>query len=112
MTTPAVLVLTCSLDELRALVRDEVRAALAEHTPAPVAPYVDRRELARLLDVSPATVTRLAGEGMPCTHVGDSPRYVVAEVRAWLATRGRTGTTAAPARASIAGVRLLSRGAR
>jgi hypothetical protein len=93
MTAPAVVVLPMSGDELLALLSEAVRVALAERTPAPSsAPLVDRRELARLFAVSAATVTRLTAEGMPCTHVGDSPRYDVEDVRAWLDARGRQGT--------------------
>ena len=112
MSGPTVVIIPLTPDELRALVRDEARAVLAEHVPsaAPSA-LVDRHELARLLDVSPATVTRLTNEGAPVTHVGQSPRYEVAVFRSWLAERGRLATKGAPAkRATIAGVRLLSRG--
>jgi hypothetical protein len=114
MTAPAVVVLTCSLDELRALVRAEVDAALAERAAAPsTAPLRDKGELARALDVSPATITRLTGEGMPHVFVGASPRYALDEVCAWLAARGRQGTIAKqPRRDTIAGVTLLSRRAR
>lgn len=113
MTAPADV-----LAGLLALVRDAAREgtaqALAAHAPpAPLTtPLVDRRELARVLGVSAATVTRLTAEGLSCTYVGDSPRYSLHEVRAWLAARGRQGTKAAPSRReTIAGVRLLSRGA-
>ncbi len=102
-----------------ALVREAARegtakALAAQATPAPVAaPLLDKRELARAFDVSAATITRLTGEGMPHVFVGASPRYVLDEVRAWLAERGRQGTTAKPSRReTIAGVRLLSRRAR
>jgi hypothetical protein len=112
VSTPAVLVLTLTLDELRTLIRDEVRAAFAEHSPPEgISGLVDRRELARLLDVSLATVTRLTSEGGPVTYVGESPRYEVAAFRAWLEERGRRGTKPSPARSEkVAGVRLLSRG--
>jgi hypothetical protein len=113
VSTPAVVVATLSLDELRAIIREELRAAVAECAPAPAAaPLVDRRGIACLLAVSLATVTRLTAEGMPCTHVGDAPRYSADEVRAWLTARGRRGTSATPSRTTgpIGGVRILSRG--
>ncbi len=101
---------------LLALVREAARegtaqALAAQAAPASLAaPLLDKRELARALDVSPATITRLTGEGMPHLFVGASPRYDVESVRAWLAERGRQGTTAKPSRReTIAGVRLLSR---
>lgn len=113
---PAVVVVTLSIDELRALVRDVVREALSEQVPAASAvPLVDRHELARLLGVSAATIARMTAEGMPHVFAGASPRYGAEEVRAWLAQRGRKGTIAGPKKAGvgpIAGVRLLSRGGR
>lgn len=111
--TPAVLVLALSADELRSLVREVVREALSEQAPrTPASPLVSRHELARLLGVSAATVTRMTAEGMPHVFAGASPRYAADEVRAWLAERGRKGTSA-PLRKtapSLGGVRLLSRG--
>lgn len=103
----------CAVDALAVLVArhvvDELRPLLVT-APTPSTPaLVDRRELARLLDVSTATVTRLTAEGMTCLHVGDSPRYDVDAVRAWLAERGRQGTKAKAPTGPIAGVRLLSR---
>ena len=111
--------MTAPLDVLAgllALVREAARegtvqALAAQATPAPMAaPLLDKRELARALDVSPATIARLTGEGMPHVFVGASPRYALDDVRAWLAARGRQGTSAKPSRReTIAGVRLLSR---
>ena len=111
MTTPTVLVVTLSADELRALVRTELDAALALRGAAPLTTaLVDKRELARALAVSPATITRLVSEGAPHTFVGSSPRFDVEAFRTWLDARGRQGTKAKPSKASIVGVRLLSRG--
>jgi hypothetical protein len=114
VTAPTVLVLTLTLDELRRLVVAAVVEALAAQVVAArsTLALVDRRELARLFNVSAATVTRLTAEGMPCTYVGDSSRYSPDEVRAWLDERGRRGTKAKPSMGPIAGVRLLSRGGR
>ena len=87
-------------------------ASLAAQAPTPsTTPLVDKRELARKLAVSPATITRLVQEGAPVTFVGLSPRFDVGAFRAWLDARGRRGTVAAATkRETIAGVRLLSRG--
>jgi hypothetical protein len=114
MTPPTVLLVTLSLDDLRALVREAVRAELVERAPASgTSTLRDRRELAHHLGVSPATVTRLTAEGCPCTYVGDSPRYDIGAVCAWLAERGRRGTKAGPSKHErIPGVRLLSRARR
>lgn len=110
MNDARVVVLTCSLDELRSAVRDEVSTALAAHATAPATPaLVDKREIARTLTVSPATITRLVQEGAPVTYVGQSPRFDIAAIRVWLDDRGRQGTKAKPSRGHVVGVRLLSR---
>ncbi len=71
MTAPTVLVVTCTVDELRAILEDTVARALTARAPAsPKAPLVDKRELARILAVSPATITRLVQEGAPHAFVG------------------------------------------
>ena len=108
MTAPSIVLV--SPDELRTLVCEAVRAELAAHSStAPASPLVDRHELARVLGCSPATIARLTREGMPCTYVGASPRFNGDAARAWLVERGRQGTRAAPPRATVMGVRLLSR---
>jgi hypothetical protein len=110
VNAPSVVVLALSTDELRGLVRSEMDASLAAQAPMPsIAPLVDKRELARTLTVSPATITRLVQEGAPVTFVGQSPRFDIGAFRAWLDTRGRQGTKAKPSSDRVAGVRLLSR---
>jgi hypothetical protein len=110
-------VLTCSLDELRTLVCDAVSTACtACRGVSANSSLIDKRELARTLSVSSATVARLTAEGMPHVFAGASPRYSLDDVRAWLAQRGRLGTRAVPskhgARETIPGVRLLGRASR
>jgi hypothetical protein len=53
-------------------------------------------ELARALHVSPATVGRLDGEGMPHVIVGTRKRYALDACRSWLAARGSRPTRAKP----------------
>jgi hypothetical protein len=106
-----------ALDALVALVArrvvDEMRPLLfAAHAPVTSTALLDKRTLAHALTVSAATVSRMTADGMPHVFVGASPRYSLDEVRAWLAERGRQGTTAKPSKASIAGVRLLGKGGR
>ena len=112
---PSVVIVSLSVDELRALVRDAVREILDERVPEKHAsPLVDRHELARLLGVSAATVSRMTAEGMPHVFAGASPRYSTDDVRIWLSERGRKGTKT-PVRkteVSVSGVRLLSRNSR
>ncbi len=116
MTAPTALLVTLSADELRALFRTELDAALATRASAPsTTALVDKRELARTLAVSAATITRLVQDGAPHTFVGSSPRFDVEAFRVWLDGRGRQRTKtpeAKQARESIPGVRLLSRGGR
>lgn len=45
-----------------------------------------RQELCAALRVSESTVRRLELDGLPCTPVGRSKRYDLAEVKGWLRT--------------------------
>lgn len=75
---------------LEAIVRRAVERALVEYDGGPPRPeIVDRAALAIALDVCPATVSKLASEGMPRIMVGDSPRYRIADCIAWLEQRTR-----------------------
>jgi hypothetical protein len=77
-------------DLLREIVRDEVRAALADLdlTGEPKPALLTSDELAGELRVSTAQIRALTrDEGMPCIRVGDCRRYVLADVLAWLAVR-------------------------
>lgn len=83
-----------------------------------LAPLVDKREVARLLAVSPATIDRLVRSGMPHQPVGEVRRFDVAECRAWLADRAKQALALPPASVAqardspgLSGVRLLSRAA-
>jgi excisionase family DNA binding protein len=111
---PSVVVATP--DELRAIVRDELRAILLTREPATSAPapLLDKRGLAAALGVSPATVDRQTAEGrIPFVRVGDHKRFDLAAVRAALElTPARLAPVVAPARGRVPGVRLLSRGPR
>jgi hypothetical protein len=79
VTTPA---------ELAELVREQIDAALAEHSRRTVEPdLVDGATMARRVGVSRATLHRLRVGGMPAIRVGDTHRYRPADVLAWLTTR-------------------------
>jgi len=111
VTGPGVVVVTLSADELRALVRDEVRAALTSVAPASAtpSPLVDKKECARALGISTTSLDRMTAAGkVPFLRVGDVRRYDFAAVRAALETPAATPTRPAP-RERVAGVRLLSR---
>jgi hypothetical protein len=109
MSAPTVIVTTP--DELRAIVREEIRAAHASAEPRSDAPSqrVTLEELSRVEACSRATIRRLIVDGAPVHHVGLSPRFDVAEWRAWCDARGPVGTKAAPSKASLGGVRRLTR---
>jgi hypothetical protein len=78
-----------------------------------MSPLLDKRELARQLGVSLATIDRLDREGQPYLRVGDAKRYDLAAVHAWHRERSAPSEPAAPATLPPApepsGVRLLSR---
>ena len=79
---------------------------------ATVEPIVDKREIARRLGVSVASVDRLDREGQPFVRVGDVKRYNMTEVLAW--HRARTAGQPAKANAGVepandSGARRLTR---
>ncbi len=102
MTAPAVVVVTLSPDELAGIVEGAVTRALAAHAspePSTLAQRLTLDALAHLEGVSRATIRRLMHEdGAPVHFIGASPRFELAEWRAWCAERGRVGTKAAPSK--------------
>jgi hypothetical protein len=117
VTAPTVVVVSLSLDELRALINDTVRAALAAHgTPYPTSgAVIDKRGLAHALDVSPSSIDRYAAAGViPYVTLGpDGPRrFDLTEVRKALAVHASPSpvdVASKPTREIIPGVRRLSR---
>ena len=80
----AVRIITCTPDELRALVREAAREAVREEMAAtrvePVE-WIDSAAAAKLLGVHPRTVAKYAKAGkLPCTHVGTLLRFNRAEI--------------------------------
>jgi hypothetical protein len=72
-----------------ALVVEQMReAAKADAPPLPTG-LVDRRDAARALGISIATLDRLARDGAPVRRVGARRRFDLDELRAWLEARGR-----------------------
>lgn len=51
-----------------------------------VSSELTRQELCARLRISESTVRRLEVDGLPCTPVGRSKRYDLAEVKQWLRT--------------------------
>jgi hypothetical protein len=112
VTAPAVVVLTLTLDELRALFRAELDSALAAVALSTPTPLLTIDALAHAESCSRATIRRLMRDGAPHTYLAASPRFDLTQWRAWCAERGRRGTKAKPSSGPIAGVRLLGRRAR
>jgi hypothetical protein len=109
VTAPAVLVLTLTLDELRAVFRTELDAALAMQAPTSTQ-LLTLDGLAHADSCSRATIRRLVREGAPCSYLGQSLRFDLDQWRAWCVSRGRKATHAKPSTHEvIPGVRLLSR---
>jgi hypothetical protein len=79
----------CTLWDLRALVREELEAMLCERASAPA--LLTGAQLARELQISERTIFSLREEGLPLIRVGDSPRYVLADVLQWLRARSEGG---------------------
>lgn len=48
-------------------------------------PLMTRQEIAAELKVTPRTIQNLEKRGLPFSKVGDSPRYDLAAVQAWIA---------------------------
>lgn len=63
----------------RAVVREEL-AAVAPSAPA----LLDREGLAQALQCSAGMVDKLRKQGLPTVWLGESPRFVLADVLKWL----------------------------
>jgi excisionase family DNA binding protein len=101
-------VVVMSPDDLKELIREAVREEIASVRPA-AAPsaLVDKRECARALGVSTATVDRLcATQRIPFVVVGDVRRFDLEAVRAALES---VPAEAPKPTVKLGGVRLLSR---
>ena len=81
------LAVTLTVTELRQLVAEVAREALADGPP-PGPALLDKKGLAQALRVSTSTVSRLLREGCPMIRIGDSPRFELAACMEWLRRRG------------------------
>lgn len=98
----AVVVLTLTADELRALIRDAVADALGAQRPARL---LTPRELAAELGVSVDTIERRAREGLPHVLVGTRRRFDAGACRAWLAARPKASSNVVALSGRRAGAR-------
>lgn len=82
---PAGLVVATA-DQLRQIIREEVRAAFAEASPPDVADVLDTEGVARMLGVNPQTIPRLVKtKGLPSLRrIGTHYRFRRADVLAWM----------------------------
>lgn len=96
-----VFLLPITLDEFRRELRLAVAEALDAQTPAPE--LVDRPGLAKALSCSATHVDRMRSHpDFPTLYFGDSPRFKMAEVEAWMRAHG-------PLRAECAVCRVLKK---
>jgi len=73
---------------VRGVVREELDRFACELSPQERPPtLLDRKQLARELNVSASTVDNLRHKGMPCLKVVDSPRFELEAVLDWLRNR-------------------------
>lgn len=83
MNAPA-MVVQLSTADLEALLHRVVDDALAEHQAQPRPALLTQEELSRELGISSRSVFSLRQDGLPTVLVGDSPRFELADVLAWL----------------------------
>jgi len=86
-----------------------VAAQKATVEPAPM-PRLTTDEACRELKISKAKLLRLRDEGAPTHYVGQSPRWDLSELEAWLDARGPKGAPSKPKKDGDVVV-LKSRGA-
>jgi predicted DNA-binding transcriptional regulator AlpA len=79
------LAVTLTVAELKALVAEEVRVALAERRGAPR--LLTREQVCEALQISLSTIARLQREGMPCVRIYEAPRFELENVVAWMKAR-------------------------
>jgi hypothetical protein len=78
-------------DDLKRLIQEAVRDALADHASTPKADtpeLVSGAAMARALSVSRATMHRMRLRGCPAVKLGDSWKYRPVRVLAWVETHG------------------------
>jgi excisionase family DNA binding protein len=81
------LVVTLTLGELRSALQDAITEAVAELAPTAGPVLLTGAQLAQTLGVSRATVHRLRVSGCPSIKLGDTFRFELEAVLAWLRTR-------------------------
>jgi hypothetical protein len=79
------LVVTLTLGQLRAMVREEIDRAVEEVEGPPA--LIDTNALSRHLGVSSRTVFELRKQGLPVVWLCDSPRFELGACLDWLKAR-------------------------
>jgi excisionase family DNA binding protein len=72
---------------LRRIIREELQRALADLAQVEPRAHVSSTELQEALSISRGTLRKMMKDGLPFTRPGKFPRFCVADVEAWLATR-------------------------
>lgn len=86
-----------TVEQFEQLMADALASARAMAEAEPPGPVLlDREGLARALGCSTGTVDKLRKQGLPERRLGDSPRFVLAEVLAWLPSTPRQSGAPAP----------------
>lgn len=75
---------TVTRGELFVMVAEAVAVALAEHDGRPKPALLDRATLSGVLGCSESLVDKMRRRGMPCYRIGDSPRFDLEQVLAWI----------------------------
>lgn len=103
-------IIVTTAEELRALIREEVEAAVQARQGHAASEILDIAEVADLLGVTAPTVRAyVRTDGLPCIRMGKSTvRFRRADVERWLLDRSETsGSHASRGRAKLARIRGL-----
>jgi excisionase family DNA binding protein len=77
-----------SLEEtLRGIVREEIRAALADQGKAPPAHLINSADLCAALGISRGTLRKMMADGCPHVRPGTYPRFDLEHVKRWMNAR-------------------------
>jgi len=79
--------LVVNRDELVAVVAEAVSAAAHTAPDSPNLQTLTQAQLCKVLSISVPTLHRLRHEGLPYYRIGDSPRFDLTAVLAWLRAR-------------------------
>ena len=88
------LLVQMTVEDLQAIVREEVKAALRDHTPQvkPRSPYLDSEEAADYLRMPVGVLRKRTQKGeIPSFKIGSVLRYQISELDAWCQAQKKAG---------------------